>query len=145
MKIITKNKNLRNYERASEFIEAGIILKGSEIKSIRSNGMELKNAYITFTDNEAFLIGSHISPYKWATIEQHDPDAKRKLLLNKREILRMQHQRKTQGVTYIAASAYLTNKNILKISIAVVKGVKKKDKRQIEKNKEHKKELKKYV
>ncbi len=145
MKIITKNKNLRNYERASEFIEAGIVLKGSEIKSIRTNGMELKNAYITFFDNEAFLIGAHIPPYKWATIEQHEPDAKRKLLLNKNEILKMQQKRKTQGVTYIAASAYLTNKNILKISIAVVKGVKKKDKRQLEKNKEHKKELKKYV
>ena len=144
MKIVAKNKNLRNYHQASEFIECGVVLKGSEIKSIRENGMDIKNAYLTFFDCEAFMIGSHIPKYELATHINHEPEAKRKLLLHKKQIIKLEHRKKAEGLTYVVASAYFKNSNILKISIAIVKGIKKSDKRETEKKKEHKKELKKY-
>jgi SsrA-binding protein len=79
-----------------------------------------------------------------ATHVNHDPNDKRKLLLNKKEILKLKHKKKAENLTYVAASVYFTKKNLLKVSIAVVKGIRKQDKREHEKSKEHKKELKKY-
>ena len=108
---------------------AGIVLTGTEIKSIRKGMLNLKDSFAKIEDNEMFLYGMHISPYEQGNRYNHKPDRVRKLLLNKREILKIQDKVKKDGVTIVPLELFLTN-GFAKLEIGLAKGIKLYDKRE---------------
>lgn len=128
-KIISSNKKATFDYTLFDRFEAGICLLGTEIKSIRDNGANLKDSYIKITDNlEAFIINSHISEYKFGNINNHDPRRERKLLLNKKEILKILNKQKQEKYTIVPTKMYYKN-SWVKLEIALAKGKKLYDKR----------------
>lgn len=126
---IAKNPTARhNYSITSTF-EAGIVLTGTEIKSIRNGKVNIKDTYVNIKDNEAYIYGMHISPYEFGNIYNKDPLRTRKLLLHKREIDRLYGMIKQQGVSLVPISMYF-KKNIVKLEIGIGKGKKLYDKRE---------------
>ena len=118
-----------------EIYEAGIILKGSEIKSVRNGKVNIADSYAVEKDGEIYLINSHISSYKQASYVDHNPVAERKLLLNKREINKVIGKMQREGFTLIPTRMYF-KKGKAKIEIAVAKGKKQFDKRQTKKTRD---------
>lgn len=125
-----------------ETFEAGIVLKGTEIKSIRLGNANLKDSYAIIKNGEVFLLGMHISPYKEGNLFNHDELRTRKLLLNKREILKINDKITLEGYTLIPIKLYF-NKNRAKILLGIAKGKKTYDKRESIKQKDIDRELKK--
>lgn len=128
MVIATNRKAKFEYFLQDNF-EAGIVLRGSEIKSIRARKASIAEAYVQTDGNEAWLINSHIAPYDPASRENHDPKRKRKLLLNKREIKKLWQGIQQKGLTIVPTEIYLKN-GLAKVNIALAKGKKLYDKRQ---------------
>ena len=126
--ISTNRKAFHDFLIFDKFI-AGIVLTGTEIKSIRKGMLNLKDSFAKIEDNEMFLYGMHISPYEQGNRYNHKPDRVRKLLLNKREILKIQDKVKKDGVTIIPLELFLTH-GFAKIEIGLAKGKKLYDKRQ---------------
>jgi SsrA-binding protein len=115
-----------------EFIEeeiAGISLFGSEVKSIRNGKASISEAYCSIQDGEMFIIGMHIAEYKESGRSGHDPYRKRKLLLTKKQINRMDEKIKMKGITVVPVKLFSTSKGLLKMKIALAKGKKNFDKR----------------
>ena len=126
--VATNRKALRDYF-LDETLEAGIVLQGSEIKSVRAGKVSLREAFVRIDDNlEAWLINAHIAPYDAASHFNHDPKRPRKLLLHKREILRLWNKVREKGVTIVPTRMYLKNGRA-KVEIAIARGKKKYDKR----------------
>ncbi len=126
--VATNRKALHDYF-IEETYEAGIVLRGSEIKSVRAGRVSLKEAFVRVDDNlEAWLIGAHIAPYETASHFNHEPKRARKLLLHKQEILRLWNKVRQKGVTIVPLRMYLKNGKA-KVEIAVARGKKKYDKR----------------
>lgn len=135
MMIIAKNKKaLFDYE-ILENIEAGLVLQGCEIKSIRERNVNLKGSYVIIRQNEAWIKGMHISPFKFTTFAI-DPLRERKLLLKSKEIERISKKLKEQGVACIPIGIGLSKRGFAKINIALAKGKKKFDKRESLKSKD---------
>lgn len=111
-----------------ETIEAGIVLQGTEIKSIRENGATLQESYVKVFKGEVWLIGSTIAPYRFGNVYNHEEKRDRKLLLHKREIERLKVASQEKGLTIIPLSLYLKQGRV-KIKIAIGKGKKNIDKR----------------
>ncbi len=109
-------------------IEAGIVLKGTEIKSLRKGSADLKDTYVRIKNNEAFIINMYIAKYEEGNIFNHDERRERKLLLHKKEIKKLEERVKKEGYTLIPIRAYL-KKNLIKISIGICRGKKNYDKR----------------
>ncbi len=129
IEIITRNKKAKfNYEILDTY-EAGIVLKGSEIKSIREHNISIEQAYVYIDGEEAWLIDAYIHPYEQASAYNHDPKRRRKLLLHKREILDLWDKVRIKGRTIIPLQVYLVD-GIAKVEIAVAKGKKTRDKRE---------------
>ena len=120
--------------------EAGIVLKGTEIKSIRVNGANLKDSYAIIKNNEVFLLNMHISHYEQGNIFNHDETRTRKLLLNKKEILKLKEKITLEGVTLIPTKLYFKNGKA-KILLGVAKGKKNYDKRETIKERDIKREI----
>lgn len=137
--LVSNRKAAFNYEILDTF-EAGIVLQGTEIKSLRDNGGVLQDSYIKIIDNEALLIGCHISPYRFGNVYNHPERRDRKLLLHKREIGRLQTAAQEKGFSLIPLSFYLKNGRV-KVRIAICKGKKTHDKRQAIKERDDKKEM----
>ena len=135
LKIISLNRKASFNFFFENIYEAGLVLKGSEIKSIRSGKVNISDAYAIERDGEIFLINSHISSYKQASYSDHNPTDDRKLLLNKREINKLIGKVNREGFTLIPTKLYL-KKGKAKIEIAVAKGKKKYDKRQTKKTRD---------
>ncbi len=138
--------NIRNKKASFEysFIDkyiAGIVLTGSEIKSIRLGKVNLQDAYCTFLHGELFVKELHISPYAMAKEIYHEPKRERKLLLNKRELRRLDTKNKEKGLTIIPIRIFLNNRGLAKLEIALAKGKKIYDKRENIKEKDMKREL----
>ena len=127
-KTLVSNRRARREYFIEDTYEAGIVLKGSEIKSIRAGRANLQDSYVTIRNGEAWLINSHVSPYKQASIENHEPKRDRKLLLNRREINRLVGKVQAKGYTIVPLRLYLKN-NRAKVEIALAKGKKLYDKR----------------
>ncbi len=142
-KIIANNKKAFFEYFLSDFIEAGIVLKGTEIKSLRVNGCSLNDSYITIKNNEVFILGMHISPYDKGNIFNHEATRTRKLLLHKKEILKLISKTKEKGYTLICTKVYFVNGRA-KLEIALAKGKKLFDKRETEKNRDIDRENEKY-
>lgn len=140
IKILALNKKSSYSYELFEKFEAGLVLQGSEIKSIRKGGCQLKDAYVSFRRNEAFLQNAHISPYEKTHGEGHEPERMRKLLLHQNELSKIQGALQKKGLTCIPTKLYLKNGKA-KIEIALARGKKLWDKRQDSKIKRQKKEI----
>jgi SsrA-binding protein len=127
-KILARNRRARHEYFILETIEAGIVLHGSEIKSIRAGQISLAEAYIRIDGQEAWLEDAHIAPYEQASIFNHEPRRPRKLLLHSSEIRKLWNTVRQKGVTIIPLTVYLKNGRA-KVEIAVAKGKKLYDKR----------------
>lgn len=128
-KLIAKNPTAYHNYFIEDKLETGIVLFGTEIKSIRAGKVNLKDSYANIKNGEVFIYGMHISPYEHGNIYNKDPLRTRKLLLNKREINKLTGLIKQKGLTLIPISLYF-NGNFLKIELGVGKGKKLYDKRQ---------------
>ena len=115
--------------------EAGLVLKGSEVKSLRKKQCQLKNAYVVFQNNEAFLLHLHISHYPPAAQRNHNPERRRKILLNRYELQRLSGQINQKGLSCIPLKMYF-KKGKAKVQLALVRGRRKRDKREYIKKKE---------
>ena len=123
---------------------AGIVLTGTEIKSIREGKASLADAYCMFVNDEMFVIGMHISEYSLGTYNNHDPKRDRKLLLTKRELRKLKTKINEKGYTIIPIEMYINDKGMAKVEIALAKGKHFYDKRENLKEKDNKKEIKEY-
>ena len=129
VKVIATNRKARHDYYLSDSYEAGISLKGSEIKSIRAGQISIKEAYVQIENFEAWLVNAHIAPYEQASYLGHEPRRKRKLLLHRKEINRLWDAVRKKGVTIIPTRVYLKNGRA-KVEIAIGRGKKQYDKRQ---------------
>ena len=143
LKIICLNRKARFNYFFDEFFEAGIILKGSEVKSLREGKVNISDSYALDHQGEIFLINSHISSYKESSYNNHDPIRNRKLLLNKREINKLIGRINREGFTLIPTKLYF-KKGKVKIEIAVAKGKKQYDKRHVKKQRDWNREKARY-
>lgn len=130
MKIVGVNKKARFEYHILETFEAGISLVGTEVKALRQNSVSLVDAYCKVEGYEIFLMEANISQYSHGNVWNHEPKRKRKLLMHKREILRINQKVKEKGLTIIPIKIYFTNKGIAKVEIALAKGKKLYDKRE---------------
>ena len=144
LKIICLNRKASFNYFFENLIEAGIVLRGSEIKSIRAGKINIAESYAIEKDGEIILINSHISTYKQASYSNHNPTDDRKLLLNKREINKLIGKVNREGLTLIPTKMYF-KKGRAKIEIAVAKGKKHYDKRQTKKTRDWNRDKARYV
>jgi len=140
MNIATNRKAYRDYE-VLESLEAGIELKGSEVKSLRQKKLNLDDSFARFEGNEVFLYNAHISHYTEASYLNVDPDRPRKLLLHKKQIQRIFGRLTQKGLTLIPLKAYFNSKGFAKVELALCKGKKLYDKRQDIKKRETDREI----
>jgi len=126
--ITTNRKAFHDYS-IDETLEAGMVLAGSEIKSIRAGRVNLRDSYVAIRDGEAWLIGCHIAGYAQASYRDHDPLRKRKLLLHRRQIERWRGKVEQRGYTIVPLKLYLKN-NRAKVEIGLARGKRQYDKRQ---------------
>ncbi|NOY37634.1 MAG: SsrA-binding protein SmpB [Chlorobi bacterium] len=138
--------NIRN-KKASflyEFIEkftAGIVLTGTEIKSIRMGKANVADSYCFFRDHELWVRNMHIAEYDWGTYTNHDPYRERKLLLTRRELKRLEKKVNEKGLTIVVTRLFLNDKGLAKIEIALSRGKKEYDRREDIKRRDNKRNL----
>ena len=143
LKIISNNRKARFNYFFNEFFEAGIALKGSEVKSLRDGKANISESYAIDEQGEIFLVNSHVPSYKESSYNNHDPKRYRKLLLNKREINKLIGKINREGYTLIPTSLYF-KKGKAKVEIAVAKGKRQHDKRQVKKKRDWNREKAKF-
>lgn len=138
--------NIKN-KKASfeyEFIEtftAGIVLSGTEIKSIRSGKASLPDSYCYFVGNELFVKNMHVADYWWGSFNKHDPKRDRKLLLTKRELRKLKRASQEKGMTIVTVRLFIAENGFAKLVIALARGKKEYDKRQSIKEKDQRREF----
>lgn len=142
MKVISKNRRAFFHYEVLDRYEAGIVLTGAEIKAVRNADVNIQDSYVSITKNQAYVINMNISNYHFSNAYQDDPLRKRKLLLHKNEIIRLQHEIKTKNVIIIVLNLYLNQKQKAKLEIATARPKKLYDKRQDLKNRQLKREIK---
>lgn len=140
MKIVSQNKKAYHDYFILDTYEAGIELKGTEIKSVRKGSTNLKDAFIRIKNNEAFIENMHIAPYEQGNRFNHEPLRTRKLLLHKKQIKKLQKEVKENGLTIVPTKLYF-NTSKLKVEIALARGKKLYDKRQDLKAKDAKRDV----
>ncbi|CAM3976652.1 SsrA-binding protein SmpB [Catellicoccus marimammalium] len=138
--VIAQNKKARHDYTILETYEAGIVLQGTEIKSIRNRRVNLKDGFIRVRNQEAFLYNVHISPYEQGNLFNHDPLRTRKLLLHKKQIKKLAEEQKQSGITIVPLKIYLKD-GFAKVLIGVAKGKKQYDKREALKEKDMKRDI----
>jgi len=139
--IVIKNKKAyHDYEFIEKFI-AGIMLRGTEIKSIRAGKATLTDSFCQFRDSELFIKGMHISEYWWGNLNNHDPLRERKLLLKARELRKLERKVKETGLTVIVLKVFITERGLAKAEIALAKGKKEYDKRETLKRRDADREM----
>lgn len=122
------NRRARHEYEILESLEAGVVLTGTEIKSIRAGGVSLSEAYARFRDGEAWLLGMHVPPYKQGSFSNVDPNRARKLLLHREQIARLQSRVGEKGLTIVPLRLYFT-RGIAKVQLGLARGKKLWDKR----------------
>ena len=141
-KSVAENRKAYHEYFIEDRFEAGIVLRGTEIKSVRKGHVQLKDSYVSFVNGEAFIKEMHISPYEYGNIFNHDETKERKLLLHRDEIRKLSDKVKLKGYTVVPLSMYLHN-GYAKMEIALAKGKDLHDKRNSEKEKTAKREIEK--
>jgi SsrA-binding protein len=139
--IVIKNKKAsHDYEFIEKFV-AGIVLSGTEIKSIRLGKATLADSYCFFNNGELFIKGMHIAEYWWGNLNNHDPLRERKLLLTSRELRKIERKIKESGLTIIVIKVFISGRGLAKAEIAISKGKKEYDKRETLKRKDASREM----
>ena len=128
-KDISKNRKAQHDYFVEDRIEAGLVLTGTEVCSLRENGCQLRDCYVTIRNGEAWLNGVHISPYSHGNIFHVDTERRRKLLLHKKQILQLEQRVKERGYALIPLSMYFNSDGRVKVEVGVCKGKKNYDKR----------------
>lgn len=128
IEIVARNKRAKKEFYIEETYEAGIVLKGTEIKSIRKHSVNLKDSFALVEDGEVYLYNCHISPYKQGNRYNHDPERVRKLLLHRRQIRKLIGYTQRKGYTLIPLAIYIRD-NLAKVELALAKGKNVRDKR----------------
>lgn len=129
IKIVAVNRKIGRLYELLERLEAGMVLTGTEIKSIRAGKVSFQDAHVTFSQGEAFLVGMHIAPYSHAGYAGHEPDRSRKLLLHKREIDALRGKVEQKGLTVVPTQVYLKQAKA-KVELALARGKKVHDRRE---------------
>ena len=130
MSIIARNKKAGFLYEFIEKFEAGIVLKGTEVKSLRNRKVTLNDGYAKFRNNEMYVIGMNISPYEQGNRQNHEPTRERKLLLHRREIKRLIGKVQTKGLTVIPTAVYFNKRGVAKLELGLGRGKSKADKRE---------------
>lgn len=138
-KLVVQNRRAHHDYFILERIEAGIELQGTEVKSLRAGHMTLKDSYADVKDGEVFLIGAHINPYEQGNIFNHDPERTRRLLMHKREIIRLGSRIAEKGLTLIPLRVYFKNGRA-KLELGLCRGKQTIDKRESIREREIKRE-----
>jgi SsrA-binding protein len=140
VKLIAKNKKARfNYELGERF-EAGMVLTGTEVKSLRLGKANLTDAYARLKDGEVWLVSLHIGPYPYAYYDNHEPERPRKLLLHRAEIKKLTGKVQEQGMSLIPLALYF-KRGVAKVELALAKGKKRHDKRETIKRRDQQREM----
>lgn len=139
-KVIAKNKKARHDYFILSTYEAGIVLKGTEVKSIRETRINFMDSYARIQDGELWLMGMHISPYEKGNIYNHEPLRPRKLLMHRREIERVRRNLEEKGLTLVPLSVYLKNGRV-KLELGLAKGKHLHDKREDKATRDAKREM----
>lgn len=129
-KVVATNRKARHDYHIEETFEAGLVLTGTEVKSIRQGRLNLKDSFARVEDGEVFLYNMHVSPYSHGNRWNHDPTRTRKLLLRKDEIRRLVGKVQQQGFTLVPLKVYFTPRGWAKVELALARGKKLWDKRQ---------------
>lgn len=140
IKIISDNKKARHNYTLEDTLEVGMVLQGSEVKSLREGACQLKDSYVIIQNGELFLINSHISHFKASSYNNHSPERKRKLLAHRNEIEKLDHKITASAYTLVPTKIYF-KKGRVKLEIALAKGKKQHDKRQSLKQADAKREI----
>lgn len=143
-KLISNNKKAFYDYFIEEKFEAGIVLVGTEVKSIRNNSVSLKDSYVQIENGEVFIIGMNIPLYTNGNIFNHEPKRDRKLLLNKSEIRKLKQKIDVDGYTIVPTKIYINERNLVKIEIGIAKGKKNYDKRESIKNKDIQRQIERF-
>ncbi len=140
IKLICRNRKAYFEYEIDALYEAGLVLKGTEVKALREGKANIEDAYARFRNGEIFLYNAHISPYSHAAGENHDPTRPRKVLLHRREMKRLLGKVQERGFTLIPLRLYFKNEHI-KVELALARGKKKADKRETIRRREEQREL----
>jgi len=139
-RVLAVNRKARFEYEILETTEAGLVLTGAEIKSIRAGNLNLAESYIRPKDGELFLVGAHISPYSHSGAKDYDPVRPRKLLLKKAELLRLKSKVEQKGLTIVALDVHLS-RGYAKLLVALARGKSAPDKRRTTQEREQKREV----
>jgi SsrA-binding protein len=129
-RIVATNRKARHDYTVLETVEAGIVLKGTEVKSLRLGNANLTESYATVKKGEVWLLGTHVSPYERGSYSNVDPRRDRKLLLHRKEIRKLSARASETGITLIPLKLYFTSTNIAKVLLGVCRGKREYDRRQ---------------
>ncbi len=141
MRVVAKNKKAYFDYFIEESIEAGIELSGTEVKSIKASQLNLRDAYISIDNLEAYVLSMHVAKYEKGNIHNLDPYRKRKLLMHKREIVKLYEAVKKQGLTLVPLQVYVNDRGRIKLTVGLVRGKKLYDKRESLKLKDDKRSI----
>lgn len=139
-KLIAQNKKARHDYSILETIEAGVVLQGTEIKSVRDSRINLKDGFVRIRNGEAYLYNVHISPYDQGNIFNHDPLRTKKLLLHKKQIQKLANEAKNPGTTIVPLKVYIKD-GFAKVLIGLAKGKREYDKRETLKRKDQERQI----
>ena len=131
-KVIAENRRARYDYAIEEDIECGIILMGSEVKSLRENGANIAESYASVEDGELYLINGYIAPFQQARVWKHEERRRRKLLVSRKELARLWNATQRKGMTLVPLVMYFNDRGLVKIKLGVAKGKKNHDKRETE-------------
>jgi len=137
---VATNRRARHQYEILETVEAGLVLRGTEVKSLRAGQVNFKDSYATMRNAEAWLLGCHISPYSHGTDQNHDPERDRKLLLRRREISRLTGKIAERGLTLVPLRLYFKNGRA-KVELGLARGKKLHDKRSAIREREVRREM----
>jgi len=140
-----KNRSAYFEYHIDDKFTAGIVLKGTEVKSLREGKASFNDSYCIFHDGELWLRSFHISEYSHGTVNNHDPVRERKLLLNKRELKKLESRIKEKGYTIVPLRLFFNENNLAKVEIGLAKGKKLHDKRESIKQRDTEREMKRYL
>lgn len=140
VKVVCRNRKAFFEYAIDAFYEAGIVLRGTEVKSLREGRANINDAYARFRGGEIFLYNAHISPYSHAAVDSHDPLSPRKLLLHRWELKRLQGKLQEKGYTLIPVRLYFKDE-YAKVELALARGKKKFDKRETIRRREEQREM----
>jgi SsrA-binding protein len=130
MQAIVENRRARHDYFIEDTVEAGLVLEGSEVKSLRDHQASIKEAYCIVEKGEAYIVGMHIAPYKQASLDIPEPMRKRKLLLHKEELKKLYGKTQRRGYTIVPLKLYFSDRGIAKILLGICRGKKLIDKRE---------------